>query len=370
MNRIAALAILAATAASLALILALPWPLVAGALALALVAVPATGRTVAIAALFTFPLHLILFAAIVRGGPQAMLGPIQLSLDGAFVGAQAALRLVTLTAVALAWLEAFPAPRLLSALRLPPRLAGTLGALLLSAHGVREDWRNLILARRADHTWPEHRWRQIKAASELVPSLVAAALRRAATRRDALRMAGHDTGPLFVPLVAFGALALAGRLLFLALPNIALTYLVVFLAGILFGARAGALVAILSMGFSNLLLTGLLPAPFVNLPAMALLGVLGGLLRGVPWGESRTAARVAATAIGIAATLLFSVATDVGSWFLLPELRNQQGTLVPLIAAGLAFNALPAAVNGALFAVAVPATVRALRVATPVASAR
>lgn len=365
MNRAAALLILAASAASLALVLAVPWPLVAGALLLALVAVPAIGRTVAVASLLTFPLHILLFSAIVRGGPTATFGPLHLSLDGAYVGAQAALRLVTLTAVALAWLEAFSAPRLLSALRLPPRLAGTLGALLLSAHGVREEWRNLVLARRADRTWPDRRWRQVRAASQMVPSLVAASLRRAEVRRDALRMAGHDTGALFVPLVAFGALALAGRLLFFALPNIALTYLVVFLAGILFGARIGALVALLSMAFSNLLLTGLLPAPFVNLPAMALLGILGGLLRNLPWGEDRTAARAAAWAVGVAATLLFSVTADLGSWLLLPELRSQPGTLVPLIAAGLLFNLIPAAVNGALFAVAVPATVRALRVAMP-----
>ena len=364
MNRAGAIALVLAMTASLAALVLLPWPIAPVLLLLALVAAPAILPATLAAGAITFPLDILLFAAVVPAGSVIHVGPIVFGSDGALLGAQAAFRLVTVTAVALAWLHAVPVPRLVAALRLPPRVAGTFGALLLAAHALREDWANLVLARRAGGTWPRGAAR-IAATASLVPALLASSLRRAAVRRDALRLAGHDVGPAFVPLVAFAALALAGRLLFLALPNIALTYLVVFLAGLLAGPRIGAAVGAVSMLVSDLLLTGLLVSPFVNIPAMALLGALGGLLRGLDWTSAtpieRAANRGVAALVGLVATLLFSLASDLGSWLIVPEFRATPGTLAPLLAAGLAFNIVPAVVNAVLFAAAVPATMRSWR---------
>lgn len=364
MKRAGALLAVAAMVASVAAIILLPWPAAALLLAAAILAAPAVLPATLLAAAITVPLDVLLFALVLPTGSVFHLGPLAFGSDGALLGAQAALRLVALTAVALAWLRRLPAPRLVAALRLPPRLAGTVGALLLAAHDARSDWAALVLARRSEGTWPTG-LRRIAAAASLVPALLAASLRRAATRRDALHLAGHDTGPTFVPLVAFAALAIAGRLLFLALPNIALTYLVVFLAGVLAGPRVGFLVGAVAMLASDLLLTGLLPMPLVNVPAMALLGLLGGLLRHMDWGAAGPIGRVVnvwtAALVGAAATLLFSLATDLATWLVLPEFRAAPETLMPLLAAGLAFNAVPAAVNALLFATAVPATVRSWR---------
>lgn len=364
MRRAAALLAVAVMLASLAALVLLPWPVAGALLFLALLAAPAILPATLVTAALTLPLDVALFAAILPTGRILQVGPLTFGSDGALLGAEAALRLVALTATSLAWLRRIPAPRLVTALRLPPRLAGTLGALLLAAHGVRDDWHALVLARRSEATWPKGA-RRIGAAASLVPALLAASLRRAAVRRDALRMAGHDSGPTFVPVLAFAALALAGRLLFVALPNIALTYAVVFLAGVLVGPRVGFLVGAIAMLASDLLLTGLLPMPFVNVPAMALLGLLGGLLRHMDWSATGPIGRIVnvwtAALVGAAATLVFSLCSDLATWLVIPELRSTPGTLVPLLAAGLLFNVAPAAVNAVLFAVAVPATVRSWR---------
>jgi uncharacterized membrane protein len=171
--------------------------------------------------------------------------------------------------------------------------------------------------------------------------------------------------PAWTPIVAVGALALAGRFALVAVPNLSVTYALVFLGGVLFGARIGALAGLLGMLLSDLVITGLQPTPFVNAPAMALLGLLGGALRGLDWGAQRRAQRWAnrtlAAAIGVVATLLFSVAADVMTWAMVPEYRAQPGSLRILVAAGLAFNVLPAVANAALFALATAPTVRAWR---------
>lgn len=151
-------------------------------------------------------------------------------------------------------------------------------------------------------------------------------------------------------------------------PNVALTYFVVFAAGVAYGAAVGASVGLLAMVATNLLLTGLHPVLLVNSPAMALLGALGGWLsRFVDFGQrgegGALAAGVAALA-GALATVLFSVAADLASWalFLAPS-GASTATLRVLVLAGLAFNAVPALVNVALFAGALAPTLRALRAA-------
>lgn len=104
---------------------------------------------------------------------------------------------------------------------------------------------------------------------------------------------------------------------------------------------------------TDLMLTGLYPAGFVNAPAMAMLGLLGGSLRRV-----RIDAALAA-AIGIIATFLFSAVSDTFTWLIL--YAAHPAAWAPMVLAGLVFNVLPALVNGALFAAGVTPTVRAFR---------
>jgi hypothetical protein len=195
-------------------------------------------------------------------------------------------------------------------------------------------------------------------AAGLLPPLAVLALRRARTRAEALRLAGQATGPRFAPLVAVTAMAVAARLASTAaVPNVSLVYAVVFVAGLVFGIRVGAAAGLLGMAITNLLLTGLYLVPFANAPAMALVGVLGGSLRRVDF-EGRTradrwAGRLIAASCGIAATALFSVASDVATWAVVPEFRDTPGSLRALVLFGLAFNVLAAAVNAVLFAAAV-----------------
>ncbi len=179
---------------------------------------------------------------------------------------------------------------------------------------------------------------------------------------------------------ALAALAIAGRLAFLWLPNVALTYSVVFLAGVLEGALVGAAVGLLAMTVTNLMLSGLHPVLIANGSAMALLGLAGGLLR--PWllraPRDRLDRMLQATmlvAAGFFGTLLFSVAVDsldfVTSFVLTPEgARIGWAAFGPRLLAGLVFNLVPALVNAALFAVVVPAVIEALRRTGRLAPAR
>jgi uncharacterized membrane protein len=279
----------------------------------------------------------------------------------------ATLRLVAVAAVNLGWLARVPMERLLDGLRLPPRAAGTLAAVALCARDVGRDALRLVDAARLDGAWPHGGWPRARAAAGLLPALLVASVRRAETRREALRLAGQDLPAAWTPVVAVGALALAGRFAFVAIPNVSVAYAVVFLGGVLFGPRIGALAGLLGMLLSDLVLTGFQPTPLVNAPAMALLGLLGGALRGLDWGTGhaarRWANRVLAGAVGVAATLLFSVAADALTWAVVPEYRAQPGSLRLLVAAGLLFNVLPAAANAVLFGAATAPTVRAWRAA-------
>jgi len=161
------------------------------------------------------------------------------------------------------------------------------------------------------------------------------------------------------------ALAIAGRLAFTAVPNVSPTYAVVFLGGILFGPVVGLAAGAIAMALTDLVLTGLLPAPYANVPAMAMLGIIGGLLRRLDWeGRSRVdawASRVLAGGVGFAATLLFSLASDAATWAIVPELRATPGALAVLALSGLAFNLIPAAANAIVFAAATPLAVRTWR---------
>lgn len=368
MNRAGAVAVIAAlAAATVAALLAPPWA--CGVMAAMAFAALRKGRLAFLGfVLVTVAVNALLFGLLLPGpGAVALVGPVAFGSSGVLTGLVGALRLAAVLGANLATLSWVPPSVLLDGLRPPAATTAFLGAVLIAAHDLGRDAVRLVDAARLDGRWPHGLWRKARAAAALLPPLAVLALRRARTRADALRLAGHDTGPRFAPLVAVTAMAVAGRLAFVAVPNVSLAYAVVFVAGLVFGARVGALAGLLTMTITNLLLTGLYVVPFANAPAMALVGLLGGLLRTVEFGgASRTdrwAGRFLAASCGILATAIFSLAADVATWALVTEYRETPGSLRVLVLAGLAFNVLAAAVNAVLFAAAVGPVSAAARAA-------
>lgn len=372
------LALVVATAGALIV----PVPLVAAAMVGAILLHRGNRRTLLGFALTTFALHVLLLALFVPG-PGACWNGWCLSQHGAVLGLEGATRLVGVTAInltALSWLR--PA-HLLADLRLAPRVQARMAALLLAVQDIGRDYTRLRLAQRLATPPPvqspgqaqrdgktdapsETRRRtaqDLRRAAQLLPTLVVASHHRASIRRDALHLSGHRFSDRFVPILAYSALAAAGRMALVAVPNVALSYVVVYLAGLLHGARVGLAVAAVSMLATDLLLTGLLPLGFVNIPAMAIVALMGAAMRHVPARDDARATAVLAGGLGVLATFLFSVASDVATWLILPEYRSSPDSLRALVAAGLAFNIVPAVVNGILFAVATGPVLRALQAA-------
>ena len=348
MKRATAAGLLAAATLATLLALLAPWPVVP-VLAVGGLALAASGRGT-----------LLAFAAVALP-LNALVGWV--ALGSPWLGLLGGARLVAALAVNVALVTRVGLPALLAGLRLPPRVATPVAAVLLAARDVGRDFARLRDARRLDGDWPRGRLAAARDAARLLPALFVASERRSRERRDALRLAGRDAPAWFVPVVAVAALAAAGRLAFLALPNVALTFVVAFLGGMLYGAARGAAGAALGMLVTDLLLTGLYPLGFVNVPAMALVALAGAALRRVDFDGASPADRVAgrafAFAAGFAGTLLFSVASDTGTWLFVAP--GSPSAWVALVLAGLAFNALPALANGVLFAAAVSPVARAFR---------
>lgn len=365
MNRGGAAAILAAMAAATIAATVAPVWLCALIALVSLVAMRVGRRTFLAFSLVSMAISAALFAVFLPGDGAVRLGFLSVGPSGALLGLTAGLRLAAILGLNLAVLSWASVAKLLDAVWLPARATAFLGAVLIAAHDLGRDSVRLVDAQRLAGAWPHGLWRKARTAAALLPPLALLALRRAATRAEALRLAGHDTGPRFAPLVAVTALAVAARLALVAVPNVSLTYVVVFAGGLVFGMRVGALAGLLGMAFTNLLLTGLYVVPFANAPAMALVGVLGGLLRGVDFSGAgrvdRWAGRMLGAACGLAATVVFSLAADAATWAIVPEFRSTAGTLRVLVLSGLAFNAPAAIVNAVLFAAAVGPLSRAAR---------
>ncbi len=172
------------------------------------------------------------------------------------------------------------------------------------------------------------------------------------------------TGIRFAPLVAVSALGVAGRLPFVALPNVALTYVVVFAGGMAFGPLVGLFAGMASMAITDVMLSGLLPAPFANVPAMGLVGLAGAACRRLGRGDGSAAdrwgTRLLAGVLGVVVTLAFSILADAATWAIVADYRYDVARLKVLVWAGLAFNVLPAAINGILFAAAITPLARGL----------
>lgn len=345
-----ALALLTAAA------LVAPWPVAAMILAVSLaMSRKRSGLLLFVAS--SVVINGLLLAFLRPTGAALPLGPVTLGLDGALLGVVAAIRLSAALALNVATFSRIMPARVVDSLHLPPRWTAFMAAVLIAGQDLARDYAGLRDARKSLDEWPSTRLGSIRAAMGILPMLMVLAVRRAETRQDALRLAGIRTSARFAPIVAVTALGVAGRLAFVGLPNVALTYVVVFLGGMVFGARVGALAGFWSMVFSNFFLTGLLPSAFANAPAMALIGLLGGLIRPLDVSGANTmdrwTGRILASIIGFVGTLLFSATSDALEWVLVPELRGGADILVARIIAGWIFNILPAVLNAVLFAATV-----------------
>ncbi|MHB8605510.1 MAG: hypothetical protein ACYDCK_09670 [Thermoplasmatota archaeon] len=176
--------------------------------------------------------------------------------------------------------------------------------------------------------------------------------------------------------IALAALVAGSRFFLYGLPNVKLTYFVVFVAGLAFGPAVGALAGALGMVASDVMLSAFDPVLVVNSSAMAALGALGGLLRrAVDFGQRGEGAGAAgrsrardgrgfvavtlAALAGVLGTVVFSVLADTLDWALFAHAGR--AAWEARVLSGLAFNAIPAAFNGVVFAIATAPTLRALR---------
>lgn len=310
---------------------------------------------------------ILLYAAIVAfvttTPPTLRLAGHEWSQSGAWEGVVAGARMASVLGANLALLSRVPAPLLVDALRLPRTATLIAGAVLVAANDLAEDHSRLREAQLLDGkdtSPPRGRWAH---AAHFLPALFVAAERRARTRSDALTLSGMPLGGWLVPVLAVAALSAAGRMALLPLPNVKLTYTVVFLAGVVYGARVAFIGGALGMLVTDVMLSGFYPMAFVNVPAMGALALLGAALRRLDFSGASRADRVAgcvfAFAAGVFATLLFSVLADVLTWLVF--LHSQPGALVPLLLAGVAFNVLPAIGNGVIFALSVGPVQRTFR---------
>jgi hypothetical protein len=161
----------------------------------------------------------------------------------------------------------------------------------------------------------------------------------------------------------FIALSVALGFLLAGIPNLELMTLTVFMSGVFCGARlGGAIGALSSLIFSLLNPLGPAPVPLLaaQVAGFAVIG-LGGGLAGPRLSPARASSVAASAGIGFALTLLYDVLTTVATAFIaLGASRFIEG-LGGIALAGIVFIAWHVGVNTAVFAVAVPPLMRAVR---------
>lgn len=159
----------------------------------------------------------------------------------------------------------------------------------------------------------------------------------------------------------FAGLAFAGGYLFIAIPNVEIFTAVVFVAGVLLGARNGALVGIIAQTFFSLLnpfgmsLPPLLLAQVLN---RALVGYAGGKLRNfsdfsqMKW---KNCAMLGLT--GLVLTWLYDLMAYLSFFFISGFSMDQMKTTFAL---GLPFYLIHGLVNTAIFVLVLPLLIRGL----------
>ncbi|MFA4947184.1 MAG: hypothetical protein WC674_01585 [Candidatus Krumholzibacteriia bacterium] len=161
----------------------------------------------------------------------------------------------------------------------------------------------------------------------------------------------------------FIALSVALGFLLAGIPNVELMTLTVFMAGIFCGARlGGAIGALSSLLFSLLNQFGPAPAPLLaaQVAGFVLIGSVGGLI-GPHLAPARASSVAASAAAGFALTFVYDVLTTVATAFVALGASGFIEGLGGIAVAGIGFAAVHVGVNTALFAVAVPPLMKAVR---------
>ncbi len=331
-------------------------------------------------ALWTLPLTSFTYAAMGPGDGEVVL--VGLGLDGRdfLLGLSIGARLTGLMAVAALGARAVPSRELLPAVSRSTFPGYVVGSLLRLVPSLRTDWGNLREAQAARG----HRLRPgVRAVQTWIPLMVplfVQTMRRAREQTIALHLAGLAPDRHAVPatrahrwaiVVSLSALAIAGRLALVNIPNVSLGYFVLFVAGVAYGPLVGLQVGLIARLSTDLMLTGLNPifAPMAGVDA--LFGAVAGLLgRLVNFGQ-RDRQPYAYTAIlagvtGWAMTAFYSIAADTATWTFFRLMPSADGgasealwTL--LVVRGLIFNIPAMIVNAVLFAGGAYPVLRALR---------
>ncbi len=172
-------------------------------------------------------------------------------------------------------------------------------------------------------------------------------------------------------ILSLASLSIAGRLAFVWIPNVSLSFLVLAVAGLAYGIRTGAAVGFLGRLGSDLLISGvnpiLLPMTFVETLFGLAFGIVGHFVD-VPRFFARVTwwTRIILFDLGLAVTILYSIVADSVSWvfynWILADAPDAaRGTLwTTLVLLGLAFNVVPALLHGLLYAAALPPIFRGL----------
>ncbi len=161
----------------------------------------------------------------------------------------------------------------------------------------------------------------------------------------------------------FIALSVALGFLLAGIPNVELMTLTVFMAGIFCGARLGSAIgALSSLIFSLLNQLGPAPAPLLaaQVAGFALIGAGGGIV-GPRFSPARASCAAAAAAAGFALTFVYDALTTVATSFVAFGPSRFVEGLRGVAVAGIVFVAWHIGVNTAIFAVAVPPLMRAVR---------
>jgi hypothetical protein len=166
---------------------------------------------------------------------------------------------------------------------------------------------------------------------------------------------------------AFLAAVVVAGLSLSLVPHVELVTLVVFASGVLLGGRGGAQVGGLGMPLyvlANSALRGFPPSPLPILLAqgagMALVGMAGGLWRGVWCGgpRYRPAALAALPVLGVLLSLLYQAILNAAFALFLGA---ETGPRLTAFLSGMAFGILDAVWNGVVFAAAGPVVAVVLR---------
>jgi len=161
----------------------------------------------------------------------------------------------------------------------------------------------------------------------------------------------------------FIALSVALGFLLAGIPNLELMTLTVFMAGIFCGARLGGAIGALSILFFSLLNPlGPAPAPLLaaQVAGFVVIGSGGGLI-GPRLSSARASGVAASAAAGFALTLVYDFLTTVATAFIAFGASRFIEGLGGIAVAGIVFVAWHVGVNTAVFAVAVPPLIKAVR---------